>query len=85
MEHGAFDLPAVASILRLARQTSIVPLVRVPDGLYHLITPVLDAGAMGVMVSRVETREVAEQSIAAMRYPPIGKRGMFPGKGNDLL
>ena len=83
MEHGAFDLPAVANMLKVARQTRIVPLVRVPDGWYHLIAPVLDAGALGVMVPRVETREIVEQAVAAMRYPPIGKRGVFPGKGNS--
>lgn len=83
MEHGAYDLETVADIIKVARLADIVPLVRVPDGLYHLISRVLDAGAMGVMVPRVETRETVEQAVAAMRYPPLGKRGCTIGKGNS--
>ena len=70
MEHGAYDLETVADIVKVARLADIVPLVRVPDGLYHLIARVLDAGAMGVMVPRVETRRTVERAVAALRYPP---------------
>lgn len=83
MEHGAFTLPSALAILQTARLAHITPLVRVPDGWYHLIAPVLDAGAQGVVVPRVETREVAERSIAAMRYPPLGVRGVYGGKANN--
>jgi 2-keto-3-deoxy-L-rhamnonate aldolase RhmA len=83
MEHGTYDLPGIGNIVRLARQTGIVPLVRVPDASYDSISRVLDAGAMGVMIPRVETRDTVEQAIAASRYPPVGNRGMFHGKGNN--
>jgi len=83
MEHGAYDLETVADMIKIARLADIVPLVRVPDGLYHLIARVLDAGAMGVMVPRVETREAVERAVAALRYPPGGKRGCSIGKGNS--
>jgi len=48
MEHGAYDLETVAHMIKVARLADIVPLVRVLDGLYHLIARVLDVGAMGV-------------------------------------
>lgn len=83
MEHGAFTLTSALAILQTARLANITPLVRVPDGLYHVIAPVLDAGAQGIVVPRVETREVAERSIAAMRYPPLGVRGIYGGKANN--
>jgi 2-keto-3-deoxy-L-rhamnonate aldolase RhmA len=83
MEHGAYDLETAADIIKVARLAGIVPLVRVPDCLYHLIARVLDAGAMGVMVPRVETREEVERAVAAMRYPPLGKRGCSTGKGSS--
>ncbi len=83
MEHGAFTLSQAANMLLTARLANITPLVRVPDGMYHLIAPVLDAGAMGIIVPRVESREVAERSVAAMRYPPLGVRGIFGGKANN--
>lgn len=83
MEHGAYNLETVADIIKLARQADIVPLVRVPDGLFHLIGSVLDAGAMGVMVPRVENRQMVEQAVSALRYPPLGKRGCSSTKGNS--
>lgn len=83
LEHGAYTLPTAAHIVQMARLANITPIVRVPDGMYHLIAPVLDAGAQGILVPRVETREVAERSVAAMRYPPLGVRGVFGGKANN--
>ncbi len=83
MEHGAYSIETVADIIKVARLADIVPLVRVPDGVYHLIARVLDAGAMGVMVPRVETREQVEQAVAALRYPPVGERGCSTSKGNS--
>ncbi len=83
MEHGAYNLETVTNIIQVARLAGIVPLVRVPDGLYHLIARVLDAGAMGVMVPRVETRQDVEQAVAALRYPPLGKRGCSTSRGNS--
>lgn len=83
LEHGAFTLQTTAPIVQMARLANIVPIVRVTDGLYHLIAPALDIGAQGILVPRVETREVAERSIAALRYPPLGVRGVFGGKGNN--
>ncbi len=60
MEHGAFTLPIVADMIKVARLAGIVPLVRVPDLAYHAIAPVLDHGAMGLMLPRVETRAQAD-------------------------
>jgi 2-dehydro-3-deoxyglucarate aldolase/4-hydroxy-2-oxoheptanedioate aldolase len=83
MEHGAYNLETVADIIKVARLSDIVPLVRVPDCLYHLAACVLDAGAMGVMAPRVESQETVVEAIAALRYPPLGKRGCSMGKGNS--
>jgi len=83
MEHGPYNMETVADIVKVARLAGIVPLVRVPDAQYHLIARVLDGGAMGVMVPRVETRETVERAVAALRYPPLGERGCSTGKGNS--
>lgn len=83
MEHGPFDMSSVAYLCKVARLAGIAPLVRVPDALYHLIARVLDAGAMGVMVPRVETRETVERMLRALRYPPQGERGCSIGRGNS--
>lgn len=83
MEHGTYDLATAADIIKTARLVGIVPLVRVPDAQYDRIARILDAGAMGIMVPRVETRETVERIVEAARFPPVGKRGLSIGKGNN--
>ncbi len=83
MEHGAYTLSDALALFQTARLANITPLVRVPDGMYHLIASVLDQGAQGIMVPRVETREVVERAVAALRYPPLGVRGVYGGKANN--
>ena len=74
-EHGAFSLESNLQIIMAARPTGLVSLVRVPDAAYHLIARTLDSGAEGVMVPRVESRDTVEQIVAAVKYPPVGRRG----------
>ena len=60
MEHTAIDLDTVKRQVAYCRGISLPPYVRVPATDYHFIAHALDAGAMGVMVPMVETREQAE-------------------------
>ena len=83
MKHGAYNLETVSDIIKVARLADIVPLVRVPDHLYYLITYVLDIAAMGVMLSGVETRESVERAVALMRYPPLGERSFSLSAANQ--
>ena len=76
MEHGNFNLETAAEIIRVARLVDIAPLVRVGGPQYELIARILDQGAVGVMVPRVETRADVEILVQSMRYPPVGRRGM---------
>lgn len=82
MEHGTYDLATVADMIKVARLADIAPLVRVPDLAYHLVAGPLDAGAMGLMLPRVETRAQVEQFISFMKYPPAGVRGATSGRGH---
>ena len=83
MEHGPNDLGVVADMVKVARGTKVVPLVRVPGDQYHLMSRVLDAGAMGIMIPRVETKEQVEQIVSYTHYPPQGVRGCSVTKGHN--
>ncbi len=83
MEHGPNDLGLVTDMVKVGRLTSVVPLVRVPDDQYHLMATILDAGAMGIMIPRIETREQVERIIEHTHYPPIGSRGCSVPKGHN--
>ncbi len=82
MEHGTYDLSTVSDMIKVARLAGIVPLVRVPDLAYHLASQPLDAGAMGLMLPRVETREQVEQFVSFIKYPPMGARGASAGRAH---
>jgi 2-keto-3-deoxy-L-rhamnonate aldolase RhmA len=83
MEHGGVGIDVLKAQIAFARGTGIAPFVRVPGLFYHLIAPVLDAGAMGIMVPMVETREQAEKLAAWCRYRPDGARGLGFGVAHD--
>lgn len=75
MEHGAFDLETVQDMIKVALENGITPIVRVAELLYSLVCRLLDAGAQGIILPRVEDPKVLEEALAWMRFPPVGKRG----------
>jgi 2-keto-3-deoxy-L-rhamnonate aldolase RhmA len=83
MEHTAIDLDTVKQQVAYCRGIGLPPFVRVPATDYHFIAHALDAGAVGVMVPMVETREQAEFIVSCSRYPPEGRRGAAFGFAHD--
>lgn len=75
LEHGVFGLEAVADIAQTARLAGIVPLARVPHYDYPWLARPLDAGVMGLMVPRIESRAQVEGVANCIKYPPAGRRG----------
>jgi 2-keto-3-deoxy-L-rhamnonate aldolase RhmA len=83
MEHSGVAIDTVKEQIAYAHGAGIVPMVRVPACAYHLIAPVLDAGALGIMAPMIETREQAETLVGACRYRPEGRRGLGFGVSHD--
>jgi 2-dehydro-3-deoxyglucarate aldolase/4-hydroxy-2-oxoheptanedioate aldolase len=83
MEHTAIDLDTVKQQVAYCRGIGLPPFARVPATDYHFIAHALDAGAVGVMVPMVETREQAEFIVSCSRYPPEGRRGAAFGFAHD--
>jgi 2-keto-3-deoxy-L-rhamnonate aldolase RhmA len=75
-EHSGVGIETVKQQVAYARGTGLSVFVRVPGLHYHLIAPVLDAGAMGIMVPMLETAEQAKKLAAWCRYRPEGVRGL---------
>ena len=84
MEHGRCDIGLLEQMIASCRGSAIVPMVRVPDLNFAPLARVLDLGARGVMVPRVETREQTEEIVRALKYAPAGKRGVAMGIAHDL-
>jgi len=83
MEHSGIAIDTVKAQIAYAHGAGIVPMVRVTACAYHLIAPVLDAGALGIMAPMIETREQAQSLVAACRYRPEGRRGLGFGVSHD--
>jgi 2-keto-3-deoxy-L-rhamnonate aldolase RhmA len=79
MEHDAFELERIADLVAWFKATPVAPFVRVPQGIYHFLARVMDAGALGVMVANVETAEQAKGIVDAVKYAPLGRRGVGLG------
>jgi len=73
-EHGSIDIGTTQSIIQAVLYTSTVPIVRVSWNDPALIKRALDAGAYGVVVPMVNSREEAIRAVQAARYPPLGIR-----------
>lgn len=77
--------------------SGVSPIVRVPSDSPAAIKRVLDAGAHGIMVPMIDTKEQAEAVVRAVKYPsdrwPQGVRGAgamfapaaFNQNGRDYL
>jgi len=76
MEHSGVSIETIKAQIAYAHGAGIVPMVRVTACVHHLIAPVLDAGALGIMAPLIETREQVETLVAACRYRPLGQRGL---------
>jgi 4-hydroxy-2-oxoheptanedioate aldolase len=76
LEHAAISLETLQNHLRAAAAHGLGVLVRVPSHDPKEMLRVLDAGADGLLVPHVSSPEVARNVAAAMRYPPLGHRGM---------
>jgi 4-hydroxy-2-oxoheptanedioate aldolase len=76
-EHGAQNPTMVADMVAaIADSGTCVPFVRVPRNGVEWFKWALDAGAWGVVVPMVNTREEAEQAVSWSKYPPLGTRSI---------
>ena len=76
MEHTSFELNLVEAMIRACDLTGITPLVRVPENNPKTILRILDAGAQGIQVPHIANVNDALAAVKAVRYPPMGERGM---------
>lgn len=76
MEHSCLSIETVGDLCYAALEAGLVPIVRPPAKDPHLLSRPLDNGAMGLLIPHVDTREEAEAAVKAIKYPPIGERGM---------
>ncbi|HEX4426480.1 MAG TPA: aldolase/citrate lyase family protein [Terriglobales bacterium] len=76
LEHGAGFESEVLHQLQALEATPAAAVIRVEGSERQRFHRVLDLGAHGIMVPRVDTADDAKRAVAAMRYQPEGVRGV---------
>lgn len=75
-EHGPNDLRSILVQLQAIAPYKTQPIVRPPHGDHVLIKQLLETGVQTLLVPMVESASQAADLVSAMRYPPIGIRGV---------
>jgi 4-hydroxy-2-oxoheptanedioate aldolase len=75
-EHGLIDPAQAVNVVRACEITNVTPLVRLGPKDPKLVLQYLDAGMMGVMMPGLESVDEVKMLVDAVKYQPIGKRGM---------
>jgi 4-hydroxy-2-oxoheptanedioate aldolase len=81
-EHRAFDPREAQALLAFHRVAEIDCIWRPPTTEEAALYRLLEDGATGLMIPHVSTAEEARALVAAVRFPPLGERGL-DGAGLD--
>jgi 2-dehydro-3-deoxyglucarate aldolase len=76
MEHSVIDYSEAERLIATIQAKGLIAYVRVGENNPRIIKRVLDAGADGIIVPMVNSKEDAIKAINAVKYPPKGKRGV---------
>jgi 2-keto-3-deoxy-L-rhamnonate aldolase RhmA len=76
LEHGAGDYQNLLYQLQAIQGTPATPLVRLAWNDPVRCKRVLDLGPSGIMIPWINSGDGAKRAVAAMRFPPVGIRGV---------
>lgn len=76
IEHSLVDWETATHMFASIADAGCTALARVPANRHDHIKRVLDNGAHGIVVPMVNSRQEAEDAVAAMLYPPVGNRSV---------
>lgn len=84
-EHGAITASDVTNMVRACELRNTTPLARIRSVDAKLILQYMDAGIMGVMMPSIDTVDDVKRLVEAIKYPPMGKRGLGPVRAADYM
>ncbi len=84
-EHGLIDPAQAINVIRACERTNITPLVRIGSKDPKLVLQYLDAGMLGVMMPGLESVEEVKMLVEAVKYQPVGKRGVGLSRASGYM
>lgn len=76
IEHSLVDWETATHMFASIAEAGCTAFARVPCNRHDHIKRVLDNGAHGIVVPMVNSRQEAEEAVAAVLYPPAGNRSV---------
>ena len=76
MEHTVTDYYEAQQMIMAIQSKGLKAFVRVGENNARIIKRILDAGADGIIVPSVNSAAEAQKAVDAIKYPPVGKRGV---------
>lgn len=76
LEHSAMSIESAYRQIGVALFAGVSPIVRIPSLDGGVVQRLLDAGAEGIMLPHVDTVAEARAAAAAVRFAPVGTRGV---------
>lgn len=76
MEHSVTDYFEAQQLMMAIQGKGLKVFVRVGENNPRIIKRILDAGADGIIVPSVNSKEDAIKAVKAVKYPPLGTRGV---------
>jgi 4-hydroxy-2-oxoheptanedioate aldolase len=76
LEHGAGGEEQVRDVVPAAGSYGVPTVVRVESAARIRMGRVLDSGAAGIMLPRMNTSDEVTEAVRHLRYPPAGDRGV---------
>lgn len=78
-EHGTIGPESVEVMAMAAELSGVTPIARPAKNSPEAILQMLDRGALGVQVPHVNTADDARRAVEAVKYHPLGQRGLAAG------
>ena len=79
-EHGPVDYGHIGDLTRACDLWGKTSIVRVGWNEENIIYRTLDRGAQSIVVPHMKSRAIADEVVAAAKFAPIGRRGMWTSR-----
>lgn len=84
MEHSVTDYFEAQQLIMAIQGKGLKAFVRVGENNSRIIKRILDAGADGIIIPSVNSKEEAVKAVMSVKYPPVGKRGVGLARAQDF-
>jgi 4-hydroxy-2-oxoheptanedioate aldolase len=81
-EHSTITPESAEHLYRAAQVHGIPAFTRVGENIQQVIQKHLDAGSLGVQMPLINNAIDAQRAVDAVKYPPVGKRGLAGVRAN---